>query len=148
MGMHRDIINKVAIIIVLLLHPVLGFSQDSSCCVKEQESFLSSDSVFCPFPNGRKLTEIRGKLYQGNEPMEGLAACIDVKYRHKTATVRLNPLTNSFVMSVPRKAKLVFKVLGHESKVMRVRDIKGDSIIWERPPLDNNLYIVFGKSKT
>ena len=113
----------------------------------ENNSFLSSDSIVCPIPDGRELTEIRGKLYQGNEPMEGLAACIDVKYHQKTATVRLHPLTNSFVMSVPRKAELVFKVLGHEDKVMRVQDIKNDSVVWEKPPRDNNLYIVFGKVK-
>ena len=144
--MHRVTINKVAIVIALLLYPVLGFSQ-SSYGTMEKDVFLSTDSIFCPFPEGRELTEVRGKLYQGNEPMEGLAACIDVKYRHKTATVRLNPLTNSFVMSVPRKAKLVFKVLGHKNKVMRVKDIKSDSVVWENSPRDNNLYIVFGKVK-
>ena len=144
--MHRVTINKVAIVIALLLYPVLGFSQ-SSYGTMEKDVFLSTDSIFCPFPEGRELTEVRGKLYQGNEPMEGLAACIDVKYRHKTATARLNPLTNSFVMSVPRKAKLVFKVLGHKNKVMRVKYIKSDSVVWENSPRDNNLYIVFGKVK-
>ena len=144
--MHRVTINKVAIVIALLLYPVLGFSQ-SSYGMMEKDVFLSTDSIFCPFPEGRELTEVRGKLYQGNEPMEGLAACIDVKYRHKTATARLNPLTNSFVMSVPRKAKLVFKVLGHKNKVMRVKYIKSDSVVWENSPRDNNLYIVFGKVK-